>query len=225
MIKKNLKTLIITGLIILLPIVFALINWDTIPDTIPIHFNVSGEVDQYGNKSFLIIAPVIIFLLQWVGVVDAHFKNKKSPLKQPYVKVLSWVCASVSFAMSIMMYNAAIGKLMTVHRTLPIVIGLLFVIMGNLMPKFQKNKFVGLRVKWTLADSGIWFKTHRLMSRVAVVSGFAIMILGAFENAAITFPIMFGLIIVTVLIPTVYSYILYKRLVKLDESKEKQNNV
>ena len=124
-----------------------------------------------------------------------------------------------------MMYNAAIGKLMTVHRTLPIIIGLLFVIMGNLMPKFQKNKFVGLRVKWTLADSDIWFKTHRLCSRVAVVTGFATMILGACENAAITFPIMCGLVIITVLIPTVYSYILYKRLVRSDESKEKQNNV
>ena len=225
MIKKNLKTLIITGLIILLPIVFVLIKWNTIPDTIPIHFNVSGEVDQYGNKSVLIIAPIIIFLLQWVGVADAHFKNKKSPLKQPYVKVISWVCASVSFAISIMMYNAAIGKLMTVHRTLPIIIGVLLVVMGNLMPKFQKNKFVGLRVKWTLADSDIWFKTHRLCSRIAVITGFATIILGAFENAAITFPIMCGLVIITVLIPTVYSYILYKRWVKSDESKEKQNNV
>ena len=225
MIKKNLKTLIITGLIILLPIVFVLIKWNTIPDTIPIHFNVSGEVDQYGNKSVLIIAPIIILLLQWVGVVDAHFKNKKSPLKQPYVKVISWVCASVSFAISIMMYNAAIGKLMTVHRTLPIIIGVLFVIMGNLMPKFQKNKFVGLRVKWTLADSDIWFKTHRLCSRIAVVTGFTTMILGAFENAAITFPIMCGLVIITVLIPTVYSYVLYKRLVRSDESREKQDNI
>ena len=225
MIKKNLKTLIITGLIILLPIVFVLIKWNTIPDTIPIHFNVSGEVDQYGNKSVLIIAPIIIFLLQWVGVVDAHFKNKKSPLKQPYVKVISWVCASVSFAISIMMYNAAIGKLMTAHRTLPIIIGVLFVIMGNLMPKFQKNKFVGLRVKWTLADSDIWFKTHRLCSRIAVVTGFTTMILGAFENAAITFPIMCGLVIITVLIPTVYSYVLYKRLVRSDESREKQDNI
>ncbi len=225
MIKKNFKTLIITSLIILLPIVFVLIKWNTIPDTIPIHFNVSGEVDQYGNKLFLIIAPAIIFLLQWVGVVDAHFKNKKSPLKQPYVKVMSWVCASVSFAISIMMYNAAIGKLMTVHRTLPLVIGMIFVIMGNLMPKFQKNTFAGLRVKWTLANSDVWFKTHRFCSRVAVVTGFAIMILGAFENTAIAFPIMWGLVILTVLIPTVYSYILYKRLVKSDESKEKQNNV
>jgi uncharacterized membrane protein len=54
----------ITAIMLLLFCVFTtLIIWNQLPERVPIHFNITGQADSYGNKtSFLIILPVILFL-------------------------------------------------------------------------------------------------------------------------------------------------------------------
>ena len=49
MIKKNFKTLLITSIIILLPIIAGLLLWNQLPEQIPSHWNVNGEIDGYAQ--------------------------------------------------------------------------------------------------------------------------------------------------------------------------------
>ena len=68
MIKKNLKALILGSIVILLPILAGLILWDRLPTEIPIHWNLAGEVDGYGNKSFVVFGmPLILLAIHWLG--------------------------------------------------------------------------------------------------------------------------------------------------------------
>ena len=65
-------------MIISLPILFVLINciliivsYEGLPETIPSHFNIKGEVDGYGDKSTILI-PLFLqlglsLLLLWIG--------------------------------------------------------------------------------------------------------------------------------------------------------------
>ena len=70
MIKKNLKVLIITSIIILLPILAGVFLWDQLPEQIPAHWNASGEVDGWSSKPFTVFGmPLILLAFQWLCVL------------------------------------------------------------------------------------------------------------------------------------------------------------
>ena len=211
MIKKHWKTLFITSVIILLPLVWMCINYDSIPEQVPIHFNIKGEIDAYGPKANVLLFPIVIFIVQWATAIEAHFREKKRAFKSPYLQIMSWSCAAVSVVIGICVWNAIYGNMLTAQRALILCAGITFIVTGNLMPKLQKNRFVGLRVKWTLEDSDIWFKTHRLAGRLSIILGLAILPLALLKSAVIAYPIMAVLLVAIIAVPVAYSYALYKK--------------
>jgi uncharacterized membrane protein len=52
-----------------------LFNYSSLPGTIPIHFNASGQVDNYGSKSTIFVLPVIGTIL-FVGMTILTILNK-----------------------------------------------------------------------------------------------------------------------------------------------------
>jgi uncharacterized membrane protein len=217
MIKKNWKTLLITGLVILLPLIWGLIAYPSLPDQIPIHFDFAGNVDGYGHKSLTMLIPLIILLIQWAATIEANFSNKKEEIKPNYIKMMSWTLAAASIAMGIVMYNCASGNLMTAQRLAPIIVGILFVAMGNFMPKQKRNRWAGLRLKWTLEDPDNWMKTHRLFGQFSVVGGFAVLALSFMKNIQLAYAIMFVIMLGIIFVPTIYSYRLSKKTNKTEE--------
>ena len=83
--------------------------------------------------------------------------------------------------------------------------GLLFIVVGNYMPKIRQNSFMGIRVKWTLENEANWNASHRFGGKVWVAGGFACL-------AGAMLPVkamgaVFPVVLVTVaLAPIVYSY-------------------
>ena len=211
MIKKHWKTLLITNIIILLPLVWMCINYNSIPEQVPIHFNIKGEIDAYGPKANVLLFPVVMFIVQWAITIEAHFREKKKAFNSSYLQIRSWSSAAVSVIVSICMWNAIFGNMLTAQRALILCAGITFIITGNLMPKLQKNRLAGLRIKWTLADSDIWFKTHRLAGRFSIIGRLAILPLAVIKSAAIAYPTMTAILLAIILVPVVYSYVLYKK--------------
>ena len=83
--------------------------------------------------------------------------------------------------------------------------GLLFIVLGNYMPKFRQNSFMGIRVKWTLESEANWNATHRMGGKVWVAGGFACLA-GAMlpiQAMGAVFPVVLAAV---VLAPIVYSY-------------------
>ena len=93
---------------------------------------------------------------------------------------------------------------------LPAVIGLLFLVMGNYLPKTTRNRTMGIKLPWTIGNDENWQKTHRLGGRLWVVGG-AIMIVSAFFPIEISIGVLVAVIAMSALIPTIYSYQLYKK--------------
>ena len=88
--------------------------------------------------------------------------------------------------------------------------GALFVVLGNYMAKVRRNFFIGIRTPWTLADEDVWYRTHRLGGRVFVAAGIALMMV-PFAGAA-QFPAFIAIALTAAAIPTVYSYVIYRRM-------------
>jgi uncharacterized membrane protein len=104
-------------------------------------------------------------------------------------------------------YAAALGKEVKMESVLPVILGLLFTIIGNYLPKCKQNYTIGIKVPWTLDNEENWNRTHRLAGRLWVVCGLIILFTGFFSLTWILLPIA----LLMVLVPFVYSYMLYRK--------------
>ena len=208
MIKKNLKVLIITSIVILLPIFAGLILWNKLPEEIPYHWNAAGEVDEWASKPMAVFGtPVLMLALQWLCVFATTADPKKQNHPQKILHMIFWLVPVLTVLLSVVTYATAMGGSVRVEMILPASLGLLFIVIGNYLPKCQQNYTIGIKIPWTLASEENWNKTHRLAGFVWVGGG-ALMMLAGFLGL---FQIFFVAALPMVFIPLVYSYILHRK--------------
>ena len=54
MIKRNIKRLILTSIIMLIPMVVGLLLWNRLPELVPSHWGIDGQVDSWSSKAFAV---------------------------------------------------------------------------------------------------------------------------------------------------------------------------
>ena len=208
MIKKHLKILIITSIVILLPIAAGLILWNQLPEQIPTHWNVAGEVDGWSSKSFAIFGlPCILLAAQWLCMLGTLSDPKRENHPDKILHLVLWIIPVISVLLFTLTYAVALGKEARVELILPVFIGLVFAIIGNYMPKCKQNYTIGIKIPWTLNSEENWNKTHRFAGRLWVICGLVIMLTGFFGG----FWIFLGITLLMVLAPFIYSYLLHRK--------------
>ena len=209
--KKNILKAIISSIVILLPIIFGIIFWDSLPDTITTHFGADGTPDGASSKAFAVFAlPLIMLALHWVCVITTLFTNRKRQQSDKVYTLLFFIMPMISIFVSALIYATAFNFDLHLGSILSILFGLMFVVMGNYMPKITRNRTMGIKIKWTLASDENWAATHRVAGRVWFFGGFVVM-LGAFLPVDALMIASLPAILLLVLIPTVYSYVFYKK--------------
>ena len=208
MIKENKKKLIITSIIILVPIIIGLILWNKLPDKLPTHWNAAGEVDGWSSKAFLVFGmPLILLAVQWLCMLGTAADPKKQAHSEKVIYLILWIIPILSVALNVISYLAALGKPVRVEIVMPVIIGLVFTIVGNYLPKCKQNYTIGIKIPYTLNSEENWNKTHRFAGWLWTVCGIVIMLTGFFSS----FWILFGAMFVMVIAPVIYSYILYRK--------------
>ena len=208
MIKKNLKILIITSIIILLPMVAGLALWDQLPEQVPIHWDAEGEVDGWASRPVAVFVPSAMMLaLQWLCVVVTSADPKKQNHPEKVKVLVFWLIPIITVFISALMYVSALGVSVRVETLMPILLGLVFVAIGNYMPKCKQNYTIGIKIPWTLASEENWNRTHRLAGWVWVGGG-VVMLLSGFLGI---FWLTLVPVIIMVAVPLIYSYILHKK--------------
>ena len=208
MIKKNLKVLIITSLVILLPILVGVILWDQLPEQIPSHWNASGEIDGWSSKPFAVFGlPLIMLAAQWLCVLGTAADPKRSNHPYKILHLVLWIIPFLSVLLFAVTYAVALGKEVRMEMVMPVVIGLILAIVGNYLPKCKQNYTIGIKIPWTLNSEENWNKTHRFAGRLWTVCGLVIMLTGFFGD----FWIFFGVVLLMVLAPCIYSYLLHRK--------------
>jgi len=208
MIKKNLKVLIISSLVILLPILVGVILWNQLPEQLPSHWNAAGQIDGWSSKPFAVFGiPLILLSVQWLCVLGslADPKNRNHPSK--VLHLVFWIIPLLSVVLLAITYAVALGKTVRIEIVMPVLMGLLLTIIGNYLPKCKQNYTIGIKIPWTLNSEENWNRTHRFAGRLWVVCGLVILLTGFFGG----FWIFFILVLLMVLAPVFYSYLLYRR--------------
>ena len=213
MIKKNKSTLIITTLVMLIPMIAGLFLWEKLPEQVPFHWNINGEVDDWCSKGFAVFGfPVILMGFHWLCIFACTADPKRKNYNPKMFGLVLWICPALSLLLNAFVYATALGNDLAVETIMPMLVGLMFVIIGNLLPKCRQSYTMGIKLPWTLNNEENWNKTHRFAGKIWVIGGLMIM--------ATAFLGSFWLLMIALLamcaVPTVYSYLLYRK-------QEKQN--
>lgn len=208
MIKKNKTTLILTTIVILIPLFVGLLLWNQLPDEIPTHWDINGQIDGWSSKAFAVFAlPVILMVLHWVCVIASHADPKSKDYHPKMIRLVLWICPVLGLLMGSLIYTAALGYQLSVEIIMPLLVGLMFLIIGNLLPKCRQSYTLGIKLPWTLASEENWNKTHRFGGKVWVIGGIITMAMAFIGN----FWVLLGVLVVMVAAPTVYSYRHYRK--------------
>lgn len=213
MIKHHKWKLLISSILILLPCLFGIIFWDKLPEQMAIHWSADGNADGFsGPLTVVLILPLILLAFQWLCI----FITLKDPKNQGQTKafgIVFWIVPFISLFANAIIYSSAFGKDFNINFIMPVFLGLMFVILGNYMPKFRQNYTMGIKIKWTLQNEENWNATHRFCAKLWVIGGL-LMTLIAFLDEKIMIWGLLVIIIPMVIAPIIYSYSYHKKQVK-----------
>lgn len=208
MIKKNLKTLIITSVVTLLPILIGVILWNKLPDTIATHFDLNNQPNGFTRKTFAVFGiPAVLLAFQWILAIGTGADPKNKNIARVSLKTVLWIIPCLSLVLSAIIYTFALGYKVKVGMIVMLILGVIFVLLGNYMPKCKQNYTFGIKIPWTLHSEENWNKTHRLAGKLWVAGGILILLTAMLESPYIIFPV----IIVMIAVPSIYSYCLYRK--------------
>ena len=208
--KKYRKTLILSGIITLLPIVIGLLLWDKLPDTMTTHWGPDGNPDAWmGKLTAIVVMPAVLLPVQWlcfwITLKDPGNRGKN----EKALKLALWIIPVLSLGCSCAMYAITLGVEFGIHLLLNVTMGLMFVVLGNYMPKCGQNSTIGIKLRWTLSNRENWNKTHALAGKTWMAGGAAIL-LASFLPANLSVAFCFSTMVLIVLIPVAYSWSIYR---------------
>ena len=208
MIRKNLKVLILTTIVMLLPILAGLILWNQLPEQMPTHWNAAGEVDGWSGKAFAVfVLPLIMVAAQWLCMLGTAADPKKNNHSEKVLHLVLWIVPALSVVLHAVTYATALGHSVPMEVVMPILIGLIFTIIGNYMPKCKQNYTIGIKIPWTLDNEENWNRTHRFAGWLWTFCGIGIICTGFFGGFWVFLPIT----LLMVLAPIIYSYVLHRK--------------
>lgn len=208
MLKENKKTLILASIITILPIFVGLYFWNKLPEQMGTHFGVNGEVDGYSNKTFAVFGtPLLLLAVEWFCAFVTANDPKKQNISPKLFKLILYIIPIVSMFIALFLYSYNLGFNINITNAAAIFVGLIFIIVGNILPKAKHNYTVGIRIPWTLANEENWNRTHHLAGYLWVIGGI-ITILLSFIDATKIISIVLVPIIIGI-VPCIYSYILH----------------
>ena len=227
--NKYLKIMWIITLLCVLG-TFAMLS--IMPDSVPMHYDISGNVDRWGSKYENLIFPGIIIVTNFVfhGAYFIYSKKTKDcegRLEGAEAASNASVMSLIGFILSILftiiqgciLYAAYKGALknatvaqIDIMRVSIILIGIFTIVSGNYMTKVRMNSLLGFRTVWSMYNQNTWRKSNRFGGFSMVISGFLIVIIGiVIQNSQSIFLYSMCIIGIDVIAVSIYSNKVYRQ--------------
>lgn len=211
MIKNNKLKFIISSVLVLLPIAVGLLLWNDLPARMTTHWGADSVADGTMSKAAAVfILPCVLLALHVFLLLVSGFDKRFKDQSKKVVGLTFWIMPALSVLVNGVMYAIALDIELNVKLIVSLILGLMFIVIGNYLPKTKRNSIYGIKLIWTMGNDENWAKTHRLGGILWVACGF-IVFLSAILPLEIGLLVILGAALVGVVVPTVYSYRLYRR--------------
>ena len=202
-------------LILGIPFIYATYLYPELPETIPIHFNIKGEADGWGGRDSIFLGPSIMaiaglftyFLLANIKKIDPKKSKQMDSAFYQNMGVITNLFLT-AICMVILYITAHPG--FPIEKILFPLLGLSFAALGWYFPKFSQNYFAGFKLPWTLENENNWNETHKVAGKIWLFCGSLQIIAGIVLSAIPSFIIFFANMIIMILVPTIFSYRMFK---------------
>ena len=187
--------------------------WERLPERVPIHWNFRGEIDRWGGRFegallFPMLAFVLWVVLPWLPKIDPR-RASFEKFRGSYDLIITATLALL-FVVHAAVIGAALGYRVPMGRLVPVGVGLLFITIGNVLPRTRPNWVMGVRTPWTLSNDRVWTRTHRMSGYLMVAAGVLIM-LSALLPASWGFAVLLVAALGSALGSVLYSYIAWRQ--------------
>lgn len=204
---KNKKTILISTILCFLPMILSIILYDQLPKQVAIHFDFSGNPDNYVPKAYAAFGlPIALAILNLYHTFRITNDPKIEHASLSMRKLTTWLVPIISIVMVPFTLFIALGRKLPIVMVAGAIAGSVIVICGNYLPKCKQNYSIGIRLPWTLNDEENWNHTHRFAGIVWVIGGI-VLVINAFLK--ITYVNM-ATIAFLVFLPFIYSYFYFR---------------
>ena len=208
--KHEKKRLILTTVICLLPVIAGLALYSRLPERVPTHFDFSGAPDGWSSRPVAVFGlPCLLAALNVFLYICLNRDPKKANMSGALKAIVQWSLPTLSVLCYGLTLTAALGYPSRIEIIVALLTGILFLAVGNYLPKTKQSYTMGIRLPWTLQSEENWNRTHRLSGFLWVLCGLVMIPLSLLRLWS---GWLFGaLLAVMVLIPTIYSYALHRK--------------
>lgn len=194
-----------------------IILYPHLPEMVPAHWNLRGEVDNYFNRFWGAFALPLVGGGIYLGMLFVPYLDPKRENYPRFAPAYRAVRLGLVLFMGVL-YAATLvvalgGPAILVGRVVPLALGLLFILIGSCLPQVRFNYFFGVRTPWTLASEEVWRRTHRFSGPAFVLAGL-VLVAAAFLPPPANFILGLAGAAAAVVSSVVYSYLAFRRAVR-----------
>jgi uncharacterized membrane protein len=201
-------------LLVALATVISIAVYNRLPDPMPTHWNMHGQVDDYSSRpvgAFLmpLVMLAIAALIPVLPKIDPRGRNYEK-FDTAYFTIMN-ATITLMFVIHVFALAAALGFTFSVGRLVPAAAGLLLSVVGNILPRVRPNWMVGIRNPWTLSSDRVWERAHRMGGYLMLGLGVLLLLSGPLAPPIVTVVLVLGGVIAVGIALTLYSYVLWKQ--------------
>lgn len=211
------------------PLVISAIAIQFMPEKVPMHYDLSGEADRYGSRLELLIIPAVILLVMIIFIaMMTHFEKKAENSPTDKERAFAKNNCKVSFGISLAflgLMTAVLGhtivKILMITESgvsqldvddlkfTTLLMGVFFIIAGNLCSKTKRNSGIGLRLSWTEYNDITWSRSNRFAGKALCIAGVMSIVSTAFSHGIYSVLLMLLYLITATVISCVYAHKVY----------------
>ncbi len=163
-------TLLLSSAVCLLPIALGFFLWGKLPENIPQQYGWNNQVNWTLPKPWgFILCPAFLVIIN--AIVQISTRLSKKELNKKVEVIVFWIIPVLSILVNSLIILKAAGLNIEISQSVILIISIVFIIIGNYMPKVEENAFIGIRAPWINKNGEVWTKTNRLGGILFVLTG------------------------------------------------------
>jgi uncharacterized membrane protein len=203
---------ILSFVIVAAAFIVGYVFYPMMPERMASHWNAAGQVNGYMSRFWgVFLMPIVTLAMFIILLLVPRIDPKKENIAKFRIHFDNFIL--VIFLFFFYIYGLTLwwnlGGRFDLGRYMVPAFAVLFYYAGVLISKAKMNYTIGIRTPWTLSSESVWDKTHLLGGKLFKAVGI-LSLFGVFFPVVAIWVVLIG-VLCAALIPTVYSYVLYRR--------------
>lgn len=207
MIKKYRFVIVLTSFLTICPVFAGIFLWDRLPEQVATHFGTGNIPNGWSSRPFAVFGiPLMLLAIHLLCIFATTSDPRKRNISGKLYHCVVWLVPLISLAVMASVYGYALGMTVDIGMWINLIVGAVFIILGNYLPKCGQNYTVGIKLPWTLESEENWNRTHRLAGCLWILAGFVFLVNAFFQSGWVA-----AAVLAMTLIPVGYSFVLYRK--------------